>query len=107
MGDVGVPVGLRDLLLATGTRELVEASRFDRVWGIGFDALLAASTPREKWGENLLGEALMRVRERIRGEMEDVTGPTIMIYEREWIRRSRRVLNLILRERSIRAELDP
>ncbi|KEQ95621.1 hypothetical protein AUEXF2481DRAFT_29057 [Aureobasidium subglaciale EXF-2481] len=73
MGDVGEPVPLKDLLLATCERELAEASRFDRVWGIGFDAQQASTTPYEKWGENLLGVALMNVRERIRDETDRQT----------------------------------
>lgn len=57
---------LRDFLLDTGDRVLVEASPVDRVWGIG----VAADDPRaanpEQWeGENLLGFALMEVRRRI------------------------------------------
>ncbi|MEU7582885.1 NADAR family protein [Streptomyces sp. NPDC041068] len=55
--------GLRDFLLGTGRRVLVEASPLDRVWGVG----LAADNPRvedpEKWrGPNLLGFALMEAR---------------------------------------------
>jgi len=54
---------LRDYLVGTGDRILVEASPLDRVWGIG----LAADDPRAEqvssWqGENLLGFALMTVR---------------------------------------------
>ncbi|MEO3744367.1 NADAR family protein [Plantactinospora sp. B5E13] len=54
---------LRDYLVATGERVLVEASPLDQVWGIG----LAADDPRAgdpaHWrGLNLLGFALMRVR---------------------------------------------
>jgi ribA/ribD-fused uncharacterized protein len=53
-------------LLGTGDRILVEASPLDRVWGIG----LAADDPRAadpaQWlGLNLLGQALMQVRERL------------------------------------------
>ncbi|KXT02214.1 hypothetical protein AC578_5095 [Pseudocercospora eumusae] len=70
--DEGEPVSLRELLLATGDRELVEASPFDRVWGIGFDAQEAPNIPRAQWGENLLGKALMKVRDRLRREAEDV-----------------------------------
>ncbi|MCJ1244741.1 hypothetical protein MMC30_001941 [Trapelia coarctata] len=55
-------------LLETGERELVEASRFDWIWGIGFSAADAESTSREAWGENLLGKAIMRVRERMRAQ---------------------------------------
>jgi ribA/ribD-fused uncharacterized protein len=54
-------------LLATGERELVEASPYDRVWGIGFAERNAAAS-RAAWGENLLGVALMRVRKRLREE---------------------------------------
>ncbi|KAI1821956.1 DUF1768-domain-containing protein [Xylaria intraflava] len=55
----------RDVLLATGTRELVEASPFDRIWGIGF-AAKSAESKRDKWGMNLLGKCLMSVREQFR-----------------------------------------
>ena len=55
----------RQALLATGDRELVEASPFDRVWGIGFGAD-AADMNRGQWGQNLLGKAIMRVRDRLR-----------------------------------------
>ncbi|MET9804730.1 NADAR family protein [Streptomyces sp. NPDC006368] len=58
---------LRDFLLSTGDRVLVEASPVDRVWGIG----LAATDPRAedptRWrGLNLLGFALMRARGALR-----------------------------------------
>lgn len=53
------------LLRETGDSELVEASPFDRVWGVGFDAEIAEER-RDEWGLNLLGKALMRVRERLR-----------------------------------------
>ncbi|MER7375902.1 NADAR family protein [Streptomyces lanatus] len=54
---------LREFLLGTGERVLVEASPVDRVWGIG----LAAGDP-ERWrGPNLLGFALMVARGRLRG----------------------------------------
>jgi predicted NAD-dependent protein-ADP-ribosyltransferase YbiA (DUF1768 family) len=72
MEDEGEPVSLKSLLLATEERELTEASRFDRVWGIGFDAQQALVTLREKWGQDLLGTALMNVREKIREEEKEV-----------------------------------
>lgn len=56
---------LRAQLLATGQRELVEASPFDRVWGVGF-VEADAEKNRGRWGENLLGVALMEVRRRLR-----------------------------------------
>lgn len=52
---------LADKLLATGDRELVEASPEDRIWGIGYVAS-EADANRETWGLNLMGRALMRVR---------------------------------------------
>jgi len=53
-------------LRETGERTLVEASPFDRIWGIG----LRGDDPRvedpAQWqGENLLGVALMDVRRRL------------------------------------------
>ncbi len=57
---------LRTFLLATGNLVLVEASPYDRIWGIG----LMADDERVKnpgtWqGQNLLGFALMDVREQL------------------------------------------
>ncbi|KAL2015487.1 hypothetical protein VTK56DRAFT_5376 [Thermocarpiscus australiensis] len=61
-------LSLRELLLGTGERELVEASPFDRIWGIGFRAEQAETVGRERWGMNLLGKALMEVRAALRRE---------------------------------------
>ncbi|KAK6360346.1 hypothetical protein TWF730_006491 [Orbilia blumenaviensis] len=58
---------LRKSLLETGNKELVEASPLDRIWGVGFGAVKAPKN-RQRWGLNLLGKALMDVRERIREE---------------------------------------
>lgn len=60
-------------LLATGERELVEASPQDNVWGIGHAAEFAEMY-REHWGSNLLGKALMAVRKRLRAEIQDGVG---------------------------------
>ncbi|MET7740748.1 NADAR family protein [Streptomyces sp. NPDC005385] len=58
---------LREFLLGTGDRVLVEASPLDRVWGIGLAATdEGASDPRRWRGGNLLGFALMEARERLR-----------------------------------------
>lgn len=66
-GEPLVGGSLRETLLSTGQRELVEASPFDAVWGIGLKAADAdAGGNREAWGLNLLGKALMDVRERLR-----------------------------------------
>ena len=60
---------LREILLGTGERVIVETSPNDRVWGIGFDTEHAQGN-EEKWGENKLGKALMRVREQLKGCLE-------------------------------------
>ncbi|KAI7482615.1 hypothetical protein KC351_g5594 [Hortaea werneckii] len=61
---------LKAKLLATVDRELVEASPTDRTWGIGFEAEFAESW-REEWGSNLLGKALVSVRESLRAEEDE------------------------------------
>ncbi|MDO4877666.1 MAG: NADAR family protein [Neisseria sp.] len=54
---------LKNFLLETGDKVLVEASPWDRVWGIGLAADdPAAARPAEWPGLNLLGFTLMRVR---------------------------------------------
>lgn len=53
-------------LVSTGDRVLVEASPLDRVWGIGLaEGDEAAASPSRWRGRNLLGFALMDVRERL------------------------------------------
>ena len=55
--------GLRQLLLSTGNRTLVEASPYDRVWGIGLSAEDPKALNPNNWrGSNLLGKALMEIR---------------------------------------------
>ena len=56
---------LRDFLLATEDKILVEASPYDKIWGIGKTAAKAMAT-KDEWGLNLLGEALMDVRKELR-----------------------------------------
>lgn len=58
---------LQKFLLETGDRILVEASPVDRIWGIGLAEDDPNATVPEKWpGLNLLGFALMAVRDRLR-----------------------------------------
>ncbi|KAL6798189.1 DUF1768 domain-containing protein [Trichoderma sp. SZMC 28012] len=73
-GDLPLVGGsLRETLLATGERELVEASPFDAVWGVGFKEA-DADVSREYWGLNLLGKALMEVRDMLREEKQENRG---------------------------------
>ena len=52
---------LKDFLLSTGNHEIVEASPVDNIWGIGFSSDNAMGNI-DKWGQNLLGKTLMKVR---------------------------------------------
>lgn len=60
---------LKESLLATGDKKLVEASPRDRIWGIGFGEKNALSQ-KERWGLNLLGIALERTREALRESLD-------------------------------------
>jgi ribA/ribD-fused uncharacterized protein len=58
-------------LMTTGDLELVEAARYDSVWGIGMaesDPLI--NDPKNWRGLNLLGKSLMRVRAELRANNE-------------------------------------
>ena len=58
---------LKDFLLRTGDKILVEASPRDRIWGIGMGkANENAENPAAWRGRNLLGFALMEVRDELR-----------------------------------------
>lgn len=58
---------LADPLLETGKRLLVEAST-DKFWGIGVMLRSKDLFDRSKWtGENALGQALMQVRDELKG----------------------------------------
>ncbi|SOK58441.1 Uncharacterized protein COG3236 [Yersinia phage fHe-Yen9-04] len=60
---------LKEQLLSTGNLHLVEASPYDKIWGIGMKDDHPDATNPEKWdGLNLLGEVLMVVREHLRKE---------------------------------------
>jgi len=63
---------LRDFLLNTGNRILVEASPYDRIWGIGMSADdVKIENPYNWKGRNLLGFCLMEVRDILRSEVND------------------------------------
>ncbi|KAJ1334061.1 NADAR domain-containing protein [Microdochium nivale] len=62
-------VSFREVLLQTGSKELVEASPYDKIWGVGFGAA-KAGVNKGRWGLNLLGKCLMAVREQFHEEAE-------------------------------------
>jgi len=88
---------LKEYLLSTGDALLVEASPKDKIWGIGLDAAMAARMPEKDWpGQNLLGKALMRVRERLaagEGNTPDVQENMRMLKERVAEEESKRRVN--------------
>lgn len=55
----------RELLLSTGDTTLVEASPFDRIWGIGYNKETALANI-DNWGLNLLGKTLQKLRAELR-----------------------------------------
>jgi len=58
---------LLEKLLATGDKTIVEASPYDRVWGIGLSADDPNATRPSNWrGTNWLGKVLMVVRSELR-----------------------------------------
>lgn len=57
---------LRDYLVSTEGKILVEASPYDNIWGIGMDETKLDVTNPAKWrGQNLLGFILMDIRDEI------------------------------------------
>jgi len=62
---------LQEYLLSTGDKLLVEASPYDRVWGIGLNPDDENKSKPNNWrGNNLLGFALMEVRNQLRRPIE-------------------------------------
>ena len=57
---------LKSLLLKTGEKIIVEASPYDKIWGIGFTEDKALQN-KQLWGQNLLGIVLMNIRTLLRG----------------------------------------
>jgi ribA/ribD-fused uncharacterized protein len=55
---------LRSLLLSTAPTELIEASPYDLIWGVGISERDPKIADKTQWrGLNLLGIALMKVRD--------------------------------------------
>lgn len=60
-----------DYMIATAGREIVEASPYDRRWGIGLGENTPGIEDRSTWrGENLLGRAIMDARLYLIGNHE-------------------------------------
>lgn len=60
---------LKEFLLSTEDRILVEASPKDSIWGIGLDEFSTDASKPANWrGDNILGFALMEVREIIKNK---------------------------------------
>lgn len=53
---------IKQKLLDTKPKILYEASKNDKIWGIGFYNKEAIQTDKSKFGKNLLGNALMEIR---------------------------------------------
>jgi len=69
---------MKEELLATGDKLLVEASPLDRIWGIGLGAENPKAWRKETWrGLNLLGQALMTVRSMLREEGVEQKKPRV------------------------------
>jgi len=60
---------LKEKLLATKGKMLVEAAPRDRIWGIGYGAKNALAN-KEKWGLNLLGAVLVEIRDEMLEEQD-------------------------------------
>lgn len=58
---------LKNKLLNTGNKIIVECSPYDTIWGNGLNITDTLNTPQNEWkGTNRLGNILMRVRENLR-----------------------------------------
>jgi ribA/ribD-fused uncharacterized protein len=58
---------LKQELMATGDKEIVEASPYDKIWGIGMGYDDPDLYDKTKWrGTNWLGEVLMKVRKDLK-----------------------------------------
>ena len=59
---------IKQKLIDTGDSILVECSPYDRIWGIGYSKNSPEFIAKQfdKWGQNLLGKVLMKVRDSIK-----------------------------------------
>lgn len=59
-------------LMATGDRELVEASPYDRIWGVGLKSSDHAIHDKANWrGTNWLGETITKVRNDLLNKLKN------------------------------------
>jgi len=64
--------GLKEKLLSTGDKVIVEASPWDCIWGVGLRAYDRRILDPENWrGTNWLGEVIMKVREKLLDEQKE------------------------------------
>lgn len=79
---------LKQILLDTGDKIIVEASPYDKVWGIGMGVNNYPDIlDQSKWkGQNLLGESLMRVRTRLRDNPVDAELELEAVFHEETIK---------------------
>mmetsp|Transcript_53198 Transcript_53198/g.99780 ORF Transcript_53198/g.99780 Transcript_53198/m.99780 type:complete len:214 (-) Transcript_53198:18-659(-) len=63
---------LSEKLLSTGDIVIAEATRNDKIWGIGLDVGDPRVQDQSQWqGRNILGKALMRTRDFLVNELQD------------------------------------
>jgi ribA/ribD-fused uncharacterized protein len=60
---------IKQKLLKTFPKILYEASKYDKIWGIGYDSTDAINIDKNKYGLNLLGKALMEIRNELNQEL--------------------------------------
>ncbi len=62
---------LKEKLMETDNKTLVEASPNDKIWGIGLAEDVAKITDPSLWpGQNLLGQILTKIRDEFKEEIE-------------------------------------